>query len=96
MVEVGFREGEILMGCEKHMVDALIASDQLMDLASKQGTECGHDGCLVLDGILRDCAMQIRRVVADSEARLVISPGHPENLESQPTEWPRTAVGARQ
>lgn len=86
----------INVGCEAHMADALIAAHRLMELADKQGTECGHDGCLLLDGILRDCAMQIRRVVADGEARLVISPGHPENLESQPTEWPRTAVAARQ
>lgn len=86
----------INMGCKTHMVDALLAADRLLDLADKQGTECGHDGCLLLDGILRDCAMQIRRVVADSEARLFITPGHLRNFESQPTEWPRTAVGAHE
>ena len=89
-------EGTINVRCERHMADALIAAHRLMELADTQGTECGHDGCLLLDGILRDCAMQIRRVVADCEARLVMSPGFPEDLDSQPTEWPRTAMGARQ
>lgn len=84
------------MGCESHMADALLAAHRLMELAENQGTECGHDECLLLDGVLRDCAMQIRRVVADSRARLVISPGHPDDFESQLAEWPRTVAGVRQ
>jgi hypothetical protein len=33
----------------------------LLELANEERTECDHDGCLLLDGILRDCALEIRR-----------------------------------
>ena len=49
------------MECNQHTQRALEIASLLLDLANEERNECGHDGCLLLDGILRDCALQIRR-----------------------------------
>ena len=50
------------MGCEPHVERALELSSQLLDLANEEREGCEHDGCLLLDGIVRDCALQIKKV----------------------------------
>lgn len=36
-------------------------SSQLLELANTERTDCEHDRCLMLDGLVRDCAMKIRQ-----------------------------------
>jgi hypothetical protein len=50
------------MGCERHVERALELSTQLLELANEDREGCDHDGCLMLDGIVRDCALQIKKV----------------------------------
>jgi len=40
---------------------ALELSSRLLELANEPRETCEHDGCLVLDGVLLDCALEIRR-----------------------------------
>ena len=56
--------------CEKHLINALDAADRLLELVNEPGNGCDHEHCLVLDGVIRDCALQIRKYVADCEGRL--------------------------
>jgi len=32
-----------------------------LEFANSDRSQCEHDGCLLLDGIVRDCAMKIRQ-----------------------------------
>jgi len=41
--------------------EALRLAAELLDLADQQRSGCEHDGCLLLDGVIRDCAWKIRR-----------------------------------
>ncbi len=50
------------MNCEQHIARALELSDQLIELANADRNGCEHDGCLLLDGIVRDSALKIRQV----------------------------------
>ena len=58
--------------CEKHLMDALDAADRLLKLAGEGDVTCDHDDCLVLDGIIRDCALQIRRTAVELEGHIVV------------------------
>ena len=49
------------MDCYDHVSDALRLSDELIILADSQGEKCEHDGCILIDGIIRDCAWKIRQ-----------------------------------
>ncbi len=49
------------MTCRTHVDQALELSSRLLELANEPREECDHDGCLVLDGVLLDCALEIRR-----------------------------------
>ena len=49
------------MGCHDHVSDALRLSDELIALSDSQRDRCEHDGCLLLDGIVCDCAWKIRQ-----------------------------------
>ena len=49
------------MDCYDHVSDALRLSDELITLADSQSEKCEHDGCILLDGIIRDCAWKIRQ-----------------------------------
>lgn len=49
------------MPCRTHVDQALELSTRLLELANEPRDECEHDGCLVLDGVLLDCALEIRR-----------------------------------
>ncbi len=43
------------------MSEALRLSDELLELANEQRGICEHDGCMLLDGVVRDCAWKIRQ-----------------------------------
>jgi hypothetical protein len=49
------------VGCDEHVQRVLILTSQLLDLANEEREDCRHDHCLLLDGIVRDCARQIRK-----------------------------------
>jgi len=48
--------------CDHHIARALHLSSELLKLANEQREDCEHDGCLLLDGVARDCAWKIRQV----------------------------------
>jgi len=47
--------------CQDHVSEALRHSAELMKLADEQRSGCNHDGCMLLDGVMRDCAWKIRQ-----------------------------------
>lgn len=49
------------MTCHVHVSEALRLAAELLELADQQRSGCEHDGCLLLDGVIRDCAWKIRR-----------------------------------
>jgi len=36
-------------------------SAELLELADEQRDECLHDSCMLLDGVVRDCAWKVRQ-----------------------------------
>jgi hypothetical protein len=48
--------------CTDHVRAASLLASALLEL-SRQERGCDHDLCLLLDGILRDCGLQISRAV---------------------------------
>ena len=50
------------MDCDEHIARALELSDQLLEMANADRNGCEHDGCLLLDGIVRDSGLKIRQV----------------------------------
>lgn len=59
--------------CEQHLTNVHSAADRLMNLAREGDDICDHDDCQVLDGIIRDCAMQIRNMAGEVEGHIVES-----------------------
>ena len=49
------------MACYDHVSEALRLSAELLELADKQRDSCEHDGCMLLDGVVRDCAWKVRQ-----------------------------------
>jgi hypothetical protein len=47
--------------CEEFATRSMQLSDGLLRHADEIAAFCDHDGCLVLEGVLRDCALKIRR-----------------------------------
>jgi hypothetical protein len=47
--------------CHLHVSEALRLAAELLDIADQQRSGCEHDGCLLLDGVIRDCAWKVRR-----------------------------------
>jgi len=56
--------------CDEHVQRALRLTTELLDLANEEREDCHHDHCLLLDGIVRDCAMQIRKQALQSVLEL--------------------------
>ena len=50
------------MDCDEHIARALELADSLLELANADRNGCEHDGCLLLDGIVRDSALKLRQV----------------------------------
>jgi hypothetical protein len=48
--------------CRTHRELSIQLSELLLKHANKARPECEHDGCLILDGVMRDCALKIRRL----------------------------------
>ena len=63
------------MGCPEHIADALYLSAELLKLANEPREDCEHDGCLLLDGVVRDCAWKIRQVALQWRADLAALDG---------------------
>jgi hypothetical protein len=49
-----------MTACSEHVSEVLVLADRLIELADLRDGECSHDGCILLDGVLRDCAYKIR------------------------------------
>jgi hypothetical protein len=49
-----------MSSCNGHIHDAMVIAEAMIRLADKRENECDHDGCLLLDGVIRDCAYKIR------------------------------------
>jgi hypothetical protein len=58
------------LNCDEHVQRALRLTTELLDLANEEREDCQHDHCLLLDGILRDCALQIRKQALQSVLEL--------------------------
>lgn len=63
------------VGCHEHIADALYLSAELLKLANEPREDCEHDGCLLLDGVVRDCAWKIRQVALQWRADLAALDG---------------------
>ena len=55
------RKWSFMPRCQDHVSEALRLSAELMKLADEQRGGCEHDGCILLDGVIRDCAWKIRQ-----------------------------------
>jgi hypothetical protein len=51
----------VLVMCKNHVAEALRLSAELLEVADRQRPGCDHDGCMLLDGVIRDCAWKIRQ-----------------------------------
>ena len=49
------------MSCTDHVARILRLSTEILEEASRERASCDHDECLILDGIVRDYSLQIRR-----------------------------------
>jgi hypothetical protein len=49
------------VACHDHVSEALRLSFELLELADEQRDDCLHDGCMLLDGVVRDCAWKVRQ-----------------------------------
>lgn len=49
------------MTCHDHVSEALRLSSELLRLADERRDRCEHDSCLLLDGVVRDCAWKLRQ-----------------------------------
>ena len=72
------RETEILLKCENHVSEALRLSAELLALSDREISTCDHDGCLLLDGVIRDCAWRIRQAALQWRLDLSIDEGSEE------------------
>jgi hypothetical protein len=41
--------------------EALRLADELLEIADERRDTCENDGCILLDGVIRDCAWTIRQ-----------------------------------
>jgi hypothetical protein len=46
--------------CDGHIHEAIVIAEAMIRLADQREMHCDHDGCLLLDGVIRDCAYKIR------------------------------------
>ena len=71
------------MNCRVHHEVSIQLSDVLLRHANKVRPECEHDSCLILDGVMRDCALRVRRLAEDlikeNETRELETPIAPAN-----------------
>ena len=58
------------MACDRHIERVLEMSTQLLEVANDDHDGCELDGCLLLDGLVRDSAMKIRQEALLLQRRL--------------------------
>ena len=46
--------------CPGHVREALVIAEAMIQLADRREEDCSQDGCLLLHGVIRDCAYKIR------------------------------------
>jgi hypothetical protein len=46
--------------CHDHIERTLRMAHDLLEFANESREVCEHDGCLMLDGVIRDCALMLR------------------------------------
>jgi hypothetical protein len=68
--------------CKKFLSEALDISQKLMTIANEAETECEHDGCLVLFGIIRECSYKIRMATEKQLKELAAEETVPEDEEN--------------
>lgn len=51
------------MKCTLEVDKRLNLARQLLALTDEHGVECGQDACLLLDGVVRDCAYKIQAAI---------------------------------
>jgi len=56
------RKGRNVRKCNKHILDALDLACRLTILADEGETDAQDDSCVVLYGVIRDCAYKIRKL----------------------------------
>ena len=49
-----------MSSCAAHIHEATVIAEAMIRLADRREADCDHDGCLLLDGVIRDCAYKIR------------------------------------
>lgn len=62
------------MACRERIDRALERSNLLLTLVNDDRVECDHDAYPLMNGILRDCALQIRRTAGLRRSELVADP----------------------
>ncbi len=60
------------MRCQDHTAEVMELSRELLRIADSQREECDHDGCLLLDGVVRDCGWQLRNAALHWQNQLDI------------------------
>ena len=55
--------------CTKHIKDALAVSRELIILADDGERDSQDDGCVLLFGIIRDCAYKIKKEAGEEKNR---------------------------
>ena len=76
--------------CSTHITEVLAIAKAMMQLADRREADCNHDGCLLLDGVIRDCAYKIRAAAERYRMELALedaatAPAGPR--ESSEIEW---------
>ena len=67
-------KGRNMRKCNQHIIDALELARKLTILADEGETDAEDDSCVVLYGIIRDCAYKIRQQ-AENERELHVAKG---------------------
>lgn len=70
------------MRCDQASRCATVLSDELHVLATQAGVECGHDRCILLAGVARECAAMLRRVASQLDAHPA-EPGYPRPVDTE-------------
>ena len=71
--------------CKSHAASSMELSVALLELADELRPDCEHDDCLLLDGLLRECAGRIRHTARTFLAELEMEEA--AALGAEPTNW---------
>jgi hypothetical protein len=71
--------------CRGHIEQSLELADALIAHSDQIRSECDDDGCLTLDGVIRDCGLTIRRMALKLKAEMDGEPPGPPAEEVKRT-----------